>query len=97
MSVELSPITDADAVYDQEGQMVGSGYESVSVMSPVILSWSNVSVFTKSFRSENSKPLIDNLSGTISGGFWAIMGSSGSGQFRKYLTNTLPSLICIFC
>jgi ABC-type bacteriocin/lantibiotic exporter with double-glycine peptidase domain len=78
MSVELVPTTDGDATYDQEGQVVGSEYKCVN--SPVNLSWSNVSVYTKSLKGELGKPLIDNLSGTISGGFWAIMGSSGSGK-----------------
>ncbi len=27
-----------------------------------------------------SKPVIDNVSGSITGGFWAIMGASGSGK-----------------
>lgn len=40
---------------------------------PTILTFSDVSVFSK--RAE--RPILDKLSGTISGGFWAIMGSSG--------------------
>ena len=44
--------------------------------SPVILSWQNLSVTTMTAKP---KVLLDNISGSITGGFWAIMGASGGG------------------
>jgi hypothetical protein len=45
--------------------------------SPVILSWQNLSVTTLTAKP---KVLLDNISGSITGGFWAIMGASGGGK-----------------
>ncbi len=53
---------------------------------PTILSWSDVTVETK---TDPKKVLIDNISGTISGGFWAIMGSSGGGKTTLLSTLSL--------
>ena len=49
--------------------------------SPVILSWQNLSVTTLTAKP---KVLLDNISGTITGGFWAIMGASGGGRISHY-------------
>eukprot|EP01034_Spumella_vulgaris_P039215 gene39215-48436_t len=45
--------------------------------SPSILTFTNIKVSTK---TSNKKVLIDDVSGSITGGFWAIMGSSGGGK-----------------
>jgi ATP-binding cassette subfamily G (WHITE) protein 2 len=45
--------------------------------SPSILTFNNISVST---RTTPKKVLINNVSGSITGGFWAIMGSSGGGK-----------------
>eukprot|EP00595_Chromulina_sp_UTEXLB2642_P001674 CAMPEP_0196765552 /NCGR_PEP_ID=MMETSP1095-20130614/9544_1 /TAXON_ID=96789 ORGANISM="Chromulina nebulosa, Strain UTEXLB2642" /NCGR_SAMPLE_ID=MMETSP1095 /ASSEMBLY_ACC=CAM_ASM_000446 /LENGTH=351 /DNA_ID=CAMNT_0042123797 /DNA_START=17 /DNA_END=1069 /DNA_ORIENTATION=+ len=47
---------------------------------PVSLSWRNLIVATKSNKAKVQKQLLNNLSGNITGGFWSIMGSSGSGK-----------------
>lgn len=52
--------------------------------SPVILSWKNLSVTT---RTAKPKILLDNISGSITGGFWAIMGASGGGTDYYPLSN----------
>uniref|UniRef100_A0A7S3MAG2 ABC transporter domain-containing protein n=1 Tax=Spumella elongata TaxID=89044 RepID=A0A7S3MAG2_9STRA len=44
---------------------------------PAVLTFSNI-VVTK--RGGNKKKLLNNVSGSITGGLWAIMGSSGSGK-----------------
>eukprot|EP00598_Pedospumella_elongata_P006933 CAMPEP_0184968660 /NCGR_PEP_ID=MMETSP1098-20130426/1641_1 /TAXON_ID=89044 /ORGANISM="Spumella elongata, Strain CCAP 955/1" /LENGTH=166 /DNA_ID=CAMNT_0027490305 /DNA_START=131 /DNA_END=628 /DNA_ORIENTATION=+ len=45
--------------------------------SPAVLTFSNVTV---SKRGSYEKKLLKNVTGTITGGLWAIMGSSGSGK-----------------
>ena len=45
--------------------------------SPVVLSWQNLTVAT---TTATPKVLLDNISGSITGGFWAIMGASGGGD-----------------
>ena len=48
--------------------------------SPAVLAWQNLTITTK-VKKAGTKPkvLLNNLTGTITGGVWAIMGSSGSG------------------
>jgi ABC-type multidrug transport system ATPase subunit len=53
---------------------------------PIILSWSNMTVTT---RKEPKKTLLDNISGSITGGFWAIMGASGGGKTTLLSTLSL--------
>ena len=53
---------------------------------PIILSWSNMTVSTK---KEPRKVLLDNISGSITGGFWAIMGASGGGKTTLLSTLSL--------
>ena len=53
---------------------------------PIILSWSNMTVTTK---KEPRKTLLDNISGSITGGFWAIMGASGGGKTTLLSTLSL--------
>ena len=53
---------------------------------PIILSWSNMTVSTK---KEPKKILLDNISGSITGGFWAIMGASGGGKTTLLSTLSL--------
>lgn len=48
------------------------------------ISWKDMHVFTS---DKKKKKLINNISGSISGGFTAIMGASGSG--KSTLLNTL--------
>jgi hypothetical protein len=47
-------------------------------IAPVSLTWRNLSVTT--LAKKNCKVLLKNISGQITGGFWAVMGSSGSGK-----------------
>ena len=54
--------------------------------SPIILSWSNMTVSTK---KEPKKVLLDNISGSVTGGFWAIMGASGGGKTTLLSTLSL--------
>lgn len=53
---------------------------------PIILSWTNMTVTTK---KEPKKVLLDNISGSITGGFWAIMGASGGGKTTLLSTLSL--------
>lgn len=54
--------------------------------SPIVLSWSNMTVTTK---KEPRKILLDNISGSITGGLWAIMGASGGGKTTLLSTLSL--------
>ena len=45
---------------------------------PTVRAWDNLTVSTK--VNGESKTLLNNISGTITGGFWAIMGASGGGK-----------------
>jgi ATP-binding cassette subfamily G (WHITE) protein 2 len=54
--------------------------------SPTILTFSNIRVSTK---TGNKKVLLHDVSGTITGGFWAIMGSSGGGKTTLLSTLSL--------
>ena len=54
---------------------------------PVVMTWSAVSVLTiprlqigQGFKWSAEKPLLNNISGTITGGLWGIMGPSGGGK-----------------
>jgi len=54
---------------------------------PVVMTWSGVSVLTisrlqigRGFKWSEEKPLLNNISGTITGGLWGIMGPSGGGK-----------------
>jgi len=51
-----------------------------NVQSPAVLSWEGLTVTAKVHGNPEPKILLNNLSGTITGGFWAIMGPSGSGK-----------------
>ena len=64
---EFTPVTPADA--------------------PVVMTWSAISVYTISrlqisqgFKFSQEKALLNNISGTITGGLWGIMGPSGGGK-----------------
>ena len=52
---------------------------------PAVLSWSHVTVSVA--VGENKKTLLNDITGSITGGFWAIMGASGGG--KTTLLNTL--------
>jgi ATP-binding cassette subfamily G (WHITE) protein 2 len=45
---------------------------------PTVLTFTNVTVVAKG--NKRARRILDGLSGTITGGFWAIMGASGSGK-----------------
>ena len=54
---------------------------------PVVLTWSNVTVSTRRPLALFGKPpstppkeLLDDIQGSITGGLWGIMGASGSGK-----------------
>jgi ATP-binding cassette subfamily G (WHITE) protein 2 len=53
---------------------------------PVVLVWKDLSVLTK---TKPPKVLLNNISGQITGGFWAIMGSSGGGKTTLLSTISL--------
>lgn len=52
---------------------------------PTVLTFENIEVTTP----DGSKQLLKNLSGSITGGFWAIMGSSGGGKTTLLSTLSL--------
>ena len=56
--------------------------------SPVVLSWKNLTVAT---TTATPKVLLDNISGSITGGFWAIMGASGGGNSFSILLRSCCS------
>lgn len=67
--------------YTKVDTVSNKGYEAiVPTKTPVVLTWSGLTVATSSSNAANSKILLDNVSGQITGGFWAVMGSSGSGK-----------------
>ncbi len=69
------------------------GYESIDPSNaPACLSWSNLIVSTNP-RGKEPKYLLKCVSGQITGGLWAIMGSSGSGKttFLSALAKRLDS------
>lgn len=53
---------------------------------PVVLVWKDLSVLT---RTKPPKVLLNNISGQITGGFWAIMGASGGGKTTLLSTISL--------
>ncbi len=53
---------------------------------PTILSFSNITVTTKNAKKA---VLLDDCSGSITGGFWAIMGASGGGKTTLLSTLSL--------
>ena len=54
---------------------------------PTVLAWKDLTVSVK--QGANTKTLLDNISGTITGGFWAIMGASGGGKTTLLSTLSL--------
>lgn len=56
------------------------------LVTPVVLTWSNVMVSTKPSMSlfgktpTQPKALLNDIRGSITGGLWGIMGASGSGK-----------------
>ena len=52
---------------------------------PAVLSWSHVTV--TAMVGDTKKTLLNDITGSITGGFWAIMGASGGG--KTTLLNTL--------
>jgi ABC-type multidrug transport system ATPase subunit len=51
----------------------------------VTLTWHNLTVIS----TQHKKILLDNVSGCITGGFWAVMGSSGGGKTTLLSTLSL--------
>jgi hypothetical protein len=61
-------------------------YEGYEVLkpenAPVTLTWRNLTVRCKyNKKPEEDKPLINNVSGSICGGFWAVLGASVRSSF----------------
>jgi hypothetical protein len=56
---------------------------------PAVLTWNNVSVSTKPGRGKQSKTIINNINGCISGGLWGIMGASGKARSNNQLTDIM--------
>ena len=54
---------------------------------PTCLAWENLTVTVT--VNNATKVLLNNIKGTISGGFWAIMGSSGGGKTTLLSTLSL--------
>jgi ATP-binding cassette subfamily G (WHITE) protein 2 len=54
---------------------------------PTILTFNHVTVVSKA--NKHARPILNDLSGTITGGFWAIMGASGSGKTTLLSTLSL--------
>jgi ATP-binding cassette subfamily G (WHITE) protein 2 len=59
---------------------------SVPDNTPTVLTFSNITVAT---RTKPQKILLNNVSGSITGGFWAIMGGSGGGKTTLLSTLSL--------
>jgi ABC-type bacteriocin/lantibiotic exporter with double-glycine peptidase domain len=59
---------------------------SVPNNSPSVLTFTDIVVSTKKYPS---KTLLNNISGSITGGFWAILGASGSGKTTLLSTLSL--------
>lgn len=81
-NMELFPTK--ETFYDEEAaeETKGGAYEAIiPANAPVTLTWNNLTVKTRPMVSKDQKTLIDELNGSITGGFWAVMGSSGSGEF----------------
>ena len=55
---------------------------------PTILVWDHLTVTTQ-IKGGGTKTLIDDISGAITGGFWAIMGPSGGGKTTLLSTLSL--------
>jgi len=54
---------------------------------PVVLAWKDLVVKVK--KGGKEKNLLNNISGSITGGFWAIMGASGGGKTTLLSTLSL--------
>lgn len=50
----------------------------INEKAPAVLTWKNLTVSVT--KNKITKNLLNGISGTINGGFWAIMGSSGGGK-----------------
>lgn len=63
------------------GQVNFDGFAPVApTNAPTVLTFSNLKVTTRQANVDARKVLLNNISGSITGGLWAIMGSSGSGK-----------------
>ena len=84
-----------DDPHGGKGNSRGEGYIDVKGVyapvsppnAPVVITWSGVSVLTiprlhigQGFKWSAEKPLLNNISGAITGGLWGIMGPSGGGK-----------------
>jgi ABC-type molybdenum transport system ATPase subunit/photorepair protein PhrA len=54
---------------------------------PTVLAWKDLTVSVQT--GDSKKLLLNNISGTITGGFWAIMGASGGGKTTLLSTLSL--------
>jgi len=76
-------VVNATPYVDAKGE-----YKPISpANTPVVMTWSGVSVLTiprlqvgQGFKWSAEKALLNNISGTITGGLWGIMGPSGGGK-----------------
>lgn len=94
MSYQITRVNEVElADYDvEESPIVTNERERAPTFSPhapdnapTILSFDKVKVTSK----KNSSVILNEVSGTITGGFWAIMGSSGSGKTTLLSTLSL--------
>lgn len=62
-----------------------------------VLVWQDLTVSAPIRNSENRKVLLNNVSGAMTGGLWAIMGPSGCGQQTAptYLHATHGDGVCV--
>lgn len=68
---------------EHEMVVMPNGYAPiVPPNAPVRLTWKNLTIRSK--KNPSMSPIINNISGSISGGLWAIMGPSGSGKLQRY-------------
>ena len=79
---KLEEIKDVEKATPREPEPVSNaGFEPIIPKdAPAVLSWRDLVVATKASKSKVKKQLLNNLSGSITGGLWGIMGSSGSGK-----------------
>ncbi len=62
--------------------------------SPTVLTFENISV---SSRTNPPKQLLRGLNGSVTGGFWAIMGPSGGGKVRELYVIIINKANMLYC
>ena len=84
---ETTDVNNDELLYVPPARKRATTFSAISPdNAPVILTWKDLSVSTK---TDPPKVLLNNISGSITGGFWAIMGASGGGKTTLLSTISL--------